>query len=191
MKHRVKGLNARVSGPFRLRQHFLSGRLSRNQGFSVIELVVVASLALVVGSIALPRLVQMRNNFNLQGDLRVVQVTIQSARYNAIATGRQYQIVVQAAPIPQMQVQRDNAVNPQDPTHIPVFVNLGAPITFSNGLRLAKGGKIVCDFSGTVKGTGFDLNALGEPFVDMSNKSGRDFSVSVSPLGRVTVVKNS
>jgi hypothetical protein len=155
------------------------------------EMVIVASLALTVGSIALPHLVQMRNNFNLQGDIRVVQTTIQSTRYTAIAQGRQYQILFQTDPSPQLQVQIDNSPNPQEPPpHVPVWVNRGGPVSLSRGVQLAKGGSLLCDFSGTVTGTGFDV-AQGESFVEMSNGStGKDYSVFVSVLGRVRVVQN-
>lgn len=188
MKHFVDGLIARVSGLSRRRS--LRRRRARN-GFTVIEMVIVASLALTVGSIALPHLVQMRNNFNLQGDIRVVQTTIQSTRYTAIAQGRQYQILFQTDPGPQLQVQIDNSLHPQEPPpHVPVWVNRGAPVPLSRGVQLAKGGSLLCDFSGTVTGTDLDVSQ-GEPYVEMSNAStGKDYSVFVSVLGRVRVVQN-
>jgi Tfp pilus assembly protein FimT len=158
------------------------------RGFSMMELVVVSTLAITVTTIALPKLIQTRNNYNLQGDLRAVQVTIQTARYNAIAHGKQYKILFQTLPTPQMQVQFDSAANPQDPLHVPTWVNQGAPVAFSKSVVLGKGGNLVCDFSGTVTSTGFDVSAQGEPYMDLSNGSG-DFHIQVSLLGRVMVVK--
>ncbi|MBZ5535280.1 MAG: hypothetical protein LAO31_04930 [Acidobacteriia bacterium] len=189
MKQLVGGINARVSGPSGARRGLRQRRL--NHGFSVIEMVIVASLALTVGSIVLPHLGQMRENFNIQGDIRVVQTTIQSTRYNAIAQGRQYQIVFQTVPSPQLQVMMDNSPNPQEPPpHAPVWVNRGAPVPLSRSVQLAKGGSLVCDFSGTVTSTGFDVDQ-GEPYLEMSNsKTGRDYSAFVSVLGRVRIVQN-
>ena len=191
MKHSFKGIIgiiARVIGPSVGRRGLRQAGSSH--GFSMLEMVIVASLILTVGSIALPRLVQMRNNFNLQGDIRTVQTTIQSVRYNAIAQGRQFQVLFQKVPNPRMQVQVDNSANPQDPLHVPNFVNRGAPVLLSRGVLLAKGGTLVCDYSGTVTSTGFDVTA-GEPYVGLSNGStGKDYSAFVSVLGRVRIVQN-
>jgi prepilin-type N-terminal cleavage/methylation domain-containing protein len=188
MKHSVRGIIARASGPSGARRGLR--RMGSNHGFSMLEMIVVASLILTVGSIAFPRLIQMRENFNLQGDIRVVQTTVQTARYNAVAQGRQYKIIFTKNPIPQMQIQRDEAADPQNPLHAANFVNRGGPVILSKGVQLAKEGTLLCDFSGTVTSTGFDVTQ-GEPYADMSNsKTGKDYSVFISVLGRARIVQN-
>ncbi|MBZ5553890.1 MAG: type II secretion system GspH family protein [Acidobacteriia bacterium] len=194
MKHSVGGINARAGGRSGARRGLR--RRHANHGFTMLEMVIVASLILTVVSVAFPRLIQMRENFNLQGDIRVVQTTIQTARYNAIAHGRQYKIIFKnnvptADPIPQMQIQRDEAVDPQNPTHAAVFQNRGGPVVLSRGVTLDKAGELLCDFSGTVNSTGFDLSPQGEPSLTMSNaKTGKNYTVFVSLLGRVRIVQN-
>jgi hypothetical protein len=148
-----------------------------------------------MSTLALPSVLEMRNNYNLQGDLRLVQVMIQTARYNAIAHGRQYQVVIQTDP-QQVQLQVDDAANPQDPLHIPTFVNCPDdqycrgvnPVQLSRNVQFVKGGTLLCVFSGSVTGTGFDTTPTGEPYVELKNKN-HDYQVAVSPLGRVRVVR--
>jgi type II secretory pathway pseudopilin PulG len=156
-------------------------------GFSALELLMATALILAVGSITLPRLLQMRNAFSLQGNLRLVQVMVHTARYDAISQGAQYQIVVQKTPTPRIQLQADSARNPQSPN----FVNVGAPVPMAQNVQFAKGGNILCDYSGTVTTTGLDVDATsGESYVSMTNGT-RVFYVYVSRLGRIRVVQVS
>jgi len=165
----------------------------RERGFSTLELVVVSALAITVTTIALPQMVQMRSNFNLQGDLRVVQVAIQTARYNAIAQGRQYRIVFQSNPAPQMQIQADSSANPQDPLHTPTWTNQGGPIPLSRGIQFVNVGNLICDFSGGIDWVNSTLEVstvTGERHVALTNGA-RIFDVSISRLLRVRVIQIS
>ncbi|MBZ5535276.1 MAG: hypothetical protein LAO31_04910 [Acidobacteriia bacterium] len=152
-------------------------------------------IVLIMSTLALPNMLEMRNNYNLQGDLRLVQVMIQTGRYNAISHGRQYQVVMQTDPH-QVRLQVDDTADPQDPLHVPNFVNCPndqycrgvSPVSLSRGVQFVRGGTLTCVFNGSVTGTGFDTTPTGEPYVEVRNKK-HEYQVAVSPLGRVRLVR--
>lgn len=157
-----------------------------NRGYTMLELMVVATMVLAAVSTALPGLLRMRSNFSLQSNLRLVQVMIQTARYDALTQGVQFQIVFQATATPQLQLQR-NTGTPLTPN----FVNAGTPITLPGGSQMAKGGTLLFDPSGVVTWTGFDATADGnEGFLVLSHDV-RSFQVYVTRLGRVRILKAS
>lgn len=168
--------------PFRCRRNSIRSA----DGYSLMELLLVAALAIGVAAVAVPRLIQFRRAYNLQSNLRLVQVMIHTARYDAISQGIQYQLIFQSTPTPQFQLQR-NTGTPLAPN----FVNVGAPVPMAKNVQFAKGGKILCDANGVVTATGFDISPTeGEPFVALSNGT-KSFYIYVSRVGRVRVVKNS
>lgn len=151
------------------------------------EMIIVATILLAVVATATPRLLQMRSSYSLQNSLRMVQVMIQTARFDALSQGVQHQVILQTTPAPRLQLQIDAARNPQAPN----FVNVGTPVALSQTVQVAKGGNIVCDFSGTIATTGLDVDATsGESYLSITNGT-RVFYVYVSRLGRVRVVKIS
>lgn len=164
------------------RREFRSSR-----GMTMPEMIIVATILLAVVATATPRLLQMRSSYSLQNSLRMVQVMIQTARFDALSQGVQHQVILQTTPAPRLQLQIDAARNPQAPN----FVNVGTPVALSQTVQVAKGGNIVCDFSGTIATTGLDVDAIsGESYLSITNGT-RVFYVYVSRLGRVRVVKIS
>lgn len=187
MKYRVKELNSTFVGSKRVLHDRRAWQRRSSGGYSSLELTFVVVIALIMSTLAIPSVLEMRNNYNLQGDLRLVQAMIQTARYNAISHGRQYQVVIETDPH-QVRTQVDDAANPQDPLHVPNFVNCPNdqycrgvnPVPLSRGVEFGKGGTLTCVFSGSVTGTGFDTTPTGEPYLEMKNKK-HEYQVAVSP----------
>jgi Tfp pilus assembly protein FimT len=67
------------------------------RGFSLLELVIVVSIAMIVVAMAIPGIRRTLQYYSLRSGVTSVTGAIQSARYNAIFHGCQYQLVFTAA----------------------------------------------------------------------------------------------
>jgi prepilin-type N-terminal cleavage/methylation domain-containing protein len=72
----------------------LYGRIARDHGFTMVELIIVIAIAAILMTLSLPYYVDWRKNINYRETARSIVSMLREARSNAIAKGLQHQVVV-------------------------------------------------------------------------------------------------
>jgi Tfp pilus assembly protein FimT len=182
------GLEAEEACP---RRDSRRGTFQRNKrlsarGSTVLELLFSAGLIISLAAVATPKLLQMRRNFSLQSNLRLVQVMIQSARYNAISQGVQYQLVFSGSSQPQFQMKKNSGT-----VASPNFVATAAATTLSGSTQLSHIGTLTFDPSGVMTSTGFAVDTTSNDANFNLTYGSRTFQVFISRMGRVRIIQTS
>jgi type II secretory pathway pseudopilin PulG len=148
----------------------------------MLELLFSVAMMISLAAVATPKLLQMRRNFSLQNNLRLVQVMIHSARYNAISHGIQYQLVFSGGSQPQFQMMKNPGTG---------FVATAAATMLSGGTQLSQAGTLTFDPSGVMASTGFGVDATSNDTIFNLTYGLRTFEVFISRLGRVRITQTS
>jgi Tfp pilus assembly protein FimT len=170
---------------------FQPGNFQRNKrnsarGGTMLELLFSVAMMISLAAVATPKLLQMRRNFSLQNNLRLVQVMIHSARYNAISHGIQYQLVFSGGSQPQFQMKKNSGAIAS-----PNFVATAAATTLSGGTQLSQAGTLTFDPSGVMTSTGFGVDSTSNDTIFNLTYGLRTFKVFISRLGRVRITQTS
>jgi Tfp pilus assembly protein FimT len=152
----------------------------------MLELLFSVAVIISVAAVATPKLLKTRQNFSLQNNLRLVQVMMHSARYNAIAHGIQYQLVFSGGSQPQFQMKKNSGT-----VASPNFVATAAATTLSGSTQLSQTGTLTFDSSGVMTSTGFAVDAASNDATFNLTYGSRTFQVFISRLGRVRIAQTS
>jgi Tfp pilus assembly protein FimT len=148
----------------------------------MLEVLFSVAVIITVAAVATPKLLKTRQNFSLQNNLRLVQVMMHSARYNAIAHGIQYQLVLTGGSQPQFQMMKNPGTG---------FVATAAATTLSGSTQLSQAGTLTFDSSGVMTSTGFAIDAASNDATFNLTYGSRTFQVFISRLGRVRIAQTS
>ena len=152
------------------------------RGTTMLEVLFSVAVIITVAAVATPKLLKTRQNFSLQNNLRLVQVMMHSARYNAIAHGIQYQLVLTGGSQPQFQMMKNPGTG---------FVATAAATTLSGSTQLSQAGTLTFDSSGVMTSTGFAIDAASNDATFNLTYGSRTFQVFISRLGRVRIAQTS
>jgi type II secretory pathway pseudopilin PulG len=118
------------------------------RGFSMVELVVVAGLAAVVGGFAAPAIATAMREYAINSDVQTVTAAVRNARFRAVSTNREYRVRFNCPGPGQMRViEYVAAIDGQADRCDPVAFPMGpdpdqVPATVPNGdgpvLRLSQ-----------------------------------------------------
>ena len=164
-----------------LRSPLAYPRHRRALGFSLIEMVLVVSIGLITAVLAIPLLNNIMSAYRLRSAVSSVTGFIQSARYQALASGYAYQVVFNKA-ASTIQIQ-------SDPNRIGTYTNLCVPAAAScpipisgSGIPVALGTDTTLQFrpSGIVTAT------TGTTTLTLTY-GGKTETITVSSYGNVKV----
>jgi type II secretion system protein H len=90
-------------------EHLKAVMLINIRGFTLIELMIVATIIMIVGGIATPTLLSQLPDYRLKGTTRTVFATLQYAKMSAASAGKEYRVQFLLDPAPQRyQLQQGN-----------------------------------------------------------------------------------
>lgn len=164
-----------------LRGPLASARRRRTLGFSLIEMVLVVSILLITVVIALPLLNNIMTTYRLNSAVTAVTGFIQSARYQALASGYGYQVVLNKA-ASTIQIQSDpNRINTYTNLCVPAAASCPIPLSGS-GIPVVLGADTTLQFrpSGVVSAT------TGSTTLTLAY-GGKTETITVSSYGNVKV----
>jgi prepilin-type N-terminal cleavage/methylation domain-containing protein len=151
------------------------------QGFSLIEMILVVSIALLMAVMAIPLLNNIMNAYRLRSAVSSVTGFIQSARYQALSSGYGYQVVFDKA-ASTIQIQSDpNRVNTYTNLCVPAAPSCPIPLSGS-GIPVVLGADTTLQFrpSGIVTAT------AGSTTLTVTY-GGKTETITVSSYGNVKV----
>jgi Tfp pilus assembly protein FimT len=153
----------------------------RTLGFSLIEMVLVISILLLTAVLALPLLNNIMSTYRLRSAVTSVTGFIQSARYQALASGYGYQVVLNKA-ASTIQIQSDpNRINTYTNLCVPAAPSCPIPLSGS-GIPIVLGADTTLQFrpSGIVTAT------AGSTTLTLAY-GGKTETITVSSYGNVKV----
>jgi len=153
----------------------------RTRGFSLIEMVLVISILLITVALAIPLLNNIMSAYRLRSAVSAVTGFIQSARYQALASGYGYQVVLNKA-ASTIQIQ-------SDPNRIGTYTNLCVPAAASCPITLSGSGiPIVLGADATLqfRPSGIVTATAGSTTLTLAY-GGKTETITVSSYGNVKV----
>ena len=164
-----------------LRSPLASPRQRRTLGFSLIEMVLVVAILLITVVMALPLLNNIMTTYRLNSAVTAVTGFIQSARYQALASGYGYQVVLNKA-ASTIQIQ-------SDPNRINTYTNLCVPAAASCPIPLSGSGIPVvlgADTTLQFRPSGIVTATAGSTTLTLAY-GGKTETITVSSYGNVKV----
>ncbi len=164
-----------------LRSPLASPCQRRTLGFSLIEMVLVVSIALLMAVIAIPLLNNIMNAYRLRSAVSAVTGFIQSARYQAISSGYGYRVALNKA-ASTVQIQ-------SDPNNIGTYTNLCVPAAPACPIPLSGSGILVvlgADTTLQFRPSGIVTATAGTTTLTLTY-GGKTETITVSSYGNVKV----
>ena len=164
-----------------LRRPMASPRQRRTLGFSLIEMVLVISILLITVALAIPLLNNIMSAYRLRSAVSSVTGFIQSARYQALASGYAYQVVLNKA-ASTIQIQ-------SDPNRIGTYTNLCVPAAASCPIPISGSGIPVvlgADTTLQFRPSGIVTATAGSTTLTLAY-GGKTETITVSSYGNVKV----
>ena len=113
----------------------------RNQGFSLLEVLIVAAIMIILLAIALPNVANMNASYQLDGTARGLSSLLQRAHFDAIADTTGYRVLIYpstATTNPNYyKLQRQTPAAPFDMTAGGTYVDDGDAIGIPTGIDMA------------------------------------------------------
>jgi prepilin-type N-terminal cleavage/methylation domain-containing protein len=150
-------------------------------GFSLIEMVVVVAILLITAVLATPLLNNIMSEYRLRSAVSAVTGFIQSARYQALASGYGYQVVLNKA-ASTIQIQ-------SDPNRVGTYTNLCVPAAPSCPIPLSGSGIPVvlgADTTLQFRPSGIVTATAGSTVLTLAY-GGKTETITVSSYGNVKV----
>jgi Tfp pilus assembly protein FimT len=163
------------------RSPLASPRHRRTLGYSLIEMVLVVSILLLMAVLAIPLLNNIMNAYRLRSAVSAVTGFIQSARYQALASGYGYQVVLNKA-TSTIQIQ-------SDPNRIGTYTNFCVPAASSCPIPLSGSGIPVvlgADTTLQFRPSGIVTATTGSTTLTLAY-GGKTETITVSSYGNVKV----
>jgi len=122
-------------------------RSRRQEGFSLIEMVIVMAIILILSAVAIPMVTAAVNAYRLRSATNAVTGLIKTTRFQAMSAGYPYQIIFTEA-TSSYQLQQDTLINPNTGQYDGNYVNVtstgssgtisgtSANVTFNTDLTL-------------------------------------------------------
>lgn len=151
------------------------GRKGRSRGFSLIEMLLVISIACVLAAIAIPQFINAARAYQLSAAVASASGAIQSTRFQAIMRGYPYQLVITPSTL-SYQVYNE-------PPGTSSFAAVGSPIPIATSSTVT----ISASRTFTFKSNGTVAEASNNMSFQMTSSTGRSNTITVSGVGNVAV----